>query len=112
MNEAILRHLGVALLGHWSLHPDDIPIEMVKTYREYKKNGNMFPNLLISPSLKPYLIEQELPVTHDLIGNATVIALALLFGQVGQTHPMKWLRPEFNEQLFNKLKTVVRIKRL
>jgi len=111
MNEAILRHLGVALLGHWSLHPDDIPISMVETWRSYKRDGKMFPSLLSSPSLKPYLIEQELPVDTTLIGNATVVALALLFGQVGMTHPMKWLRPEFNEQLFNKLKTVVRIKR-
>ena len=111
MNEAILRHIGVALLGHLSLHPHDVDLAMIPTYRAYRETEGKFENLIAQVGLRSYLIEQELAIPPTITGVATLAALGLIFGEIQLAEAKRYLGQGASDKLFNKLRTRLRVRR-
>lgn len=82
MNEAILNHLGVALLGRWGCYEHGIPSAMRRTYNAYRADEKHFIDLLNNVPLKQYILESELELSNDFIGRASLVALAMLLGEL------------------------------
>ncbi len=111
MNEAILRHLGVALLGHWGAWKDEVPSYMLPTYTTYNRDKRMLSSLLTNKRLLQHITEHELSISNTIIGRATLVALALIVGQVTLQDSITHVEHESNDKLFNRIKTQLRIKR-
>ena len=110
MNQAILRHIGVALLGTLQQPCVAITSNMNTTWTNYKENPAKFHDLMQAKSLRDYLIEQELPIPDTVIGRAVLAALGILYGELTLADAEHYLNPAKSLELFDKLKAKLRIR--
>jgi hypothetical protein len=111
VNESLIRHLGVALLGHHNIKHLNYPSAMTGVFRRYRDNETLLPNLLTNKPLKAYLLEYEIEISSTSTGAASLIALAIIYGELPFNIDIRYhLEPKQVDLLFNKLKTRLKIR--
>jgi hypothetical protein len=86
---------------------------MAGVFRRYRDDESLLPHLLKNKSLKNYLIEFELEIPSTSVGAATLIALAMIYGEIPFNKEIRHLlEPKWEDMLFNKLKTRLKIRRV
>lgn len=74
----ILRHLGVACMGHFQLARDSLPHGLIPMWERYATNALAFPHMLTIPALKRELISHELSFNlRTPIARAAFLSLAV-----------------------------------
>lgn len=113
MNSSLIRHLGIALLGHYNIKSRSYHPAMLEVFRSYRDDETLLPNLLTNKPLKAYLQEYEIEIPPTSLGAASLIALAIIYGELPFDTDIKHhLDPKQVDLLFNKLKTRLKIRRV
>lgn len=113
MNESLIRHLGVAILGHFNVKKIHFAQSMLPAFRIYRDDEKAFLDLIQNQNLKNYLQDAEIIIPSTATGAAALIALAIMYGEMPLFCDVPYLlQPDINDKLFNKLKLRLKIRRL
>jgi len=112
MNSTILRHLGVALLGHYNLIAY-VPRGMFPTYEAYQLDKKAFPDLVKNAELKAFITDKEFIIEDTNAGRASLLALAMMFGEIPLTNDHSHVTDKIkSDALFNRMRGKVRLRKL